>query len=131
MQNVMDAISRLVYSDSGYSARGILSEALGSLTELKYLNLSGCLLMVVLPGSFGNLENLVHLDLSGCSCLEWTPDNLVGLTKLQHLNLSHYCTGTPRSSMPSQGAARYFDRSYRTAVFIFSSGPNTCVQLPS
>uniref|UniRef100_A0A0E0PK96 Uncharacterized protein n=1 Tax=Oryza rufipogon TaxID=4529 RepID=A0A0E0PK96_ORYRU len=117
MQNVMDAISRLVYSDSGYSARGILSEALGSLTELKYLNLSGCLLMVVLPGSFGNLENLVHLDLSGCSCLEWTPDNLVGLTKLQHLNLSHYCTGTPRSSMPSQGAARYFDRSYRTAFW--------------
>uniref|UniRef100_A0A0E0DPD5 Uncharacterized protein n=1 Tax=Oryza meridionalis TaxID=40149 RepID=A0A0E0DPD5_9ORYZ len=91
MQNVMDAISRLVYSDSGYSARGILSEALGSLTELKYLNLSGCLLMVVLPGSFGNLENLVHLDLSGCS--------------------------DSRSSMPSQGAARYLDRSYRTAFW--------------
>uniref|UniRef100_A0A0D9WES6 NB-ARC domain-containing protein n=1 Tax=Leersia perrieri TaxID=77586 RepID=A0A0D9WES6_9ORYZ len=45
---------------------GLNSNFLGSLTELKYLNLSGCPDMVVLPESFGNLENLVDLNLSGC-----------------------------------------------------------------
>ncbi|XP_062225040.1 putative disease resistance protein RGA1 [Phragmites australis] len=76
---------------SGCSGLVELPELFGILYRLEYLDLSGCSGLVKLPESFGMLEKLEYLDLSGCSCLQGIQSALGGLTNLQHLNLSHPC----------------------------------------
>ncbi|WVZ59887.1 hypothetical protein U9M48_009976 [Paspalum notatum var. saurae] len=74
----------------GSSQISTLSESIGKLTCLKYLDLSGFTLSE-LPESFGDLRCMVHLDMSHCSQIKELPampQSLSGLTQLQYLNLS-------------------------------------------
>ncbi|KAL9454365.1 hypothetical protein AB3S75_009870 [Citrus x aurantiifolia] len=66
-----------------------LPEFIGSLKELRYLNLSGSFFSGIIPQSLGNLSNLLYLDLnnfldqSNQIGLGW----LSGLSSLKYLNL--------------------------------------------
>uniref|UniRef100_A0A0A9G318 Uncharacterized protein n=1 Tax=Arundo donax TaxID=35708 RepID=A0A0A9G318_ARUDO len=77
-----------------------LPEALGSFTELKYLDLSGSFSLYKLPASFGKLHSLLYLDLSECYRVEGVPEALTGLSKLKYLNLSSCSTGA-NEQLPS------------------------------
>ncbi|KAL6850462.1 hypothetical protein ACP4OV_021089 [Aristida adscensionis] len=91
--NLLGTLTRLEYLDlsSGVTYLQTLPEALGTFTELKYLNLSGLELLEELPRSFGELRNLIHLDLSGCIRATGITEALHSLAELQYLNLSGRC----------------------------------------
>lgn len=65
----------------------LLSESLGNLTNLQYLDLSGSSYLQKLPDSFGNLTNLHYLNLSG-SYFQMLPHSFGNLTNLRYLDLS-------------------------------------------
>ncbi|KAJ4749754.1 LRR receptor-like serine/threonine-protein kinase GSO2 [Rhynchospora pubera] len=61
---------------------------IGTLKELRYLNLSASVFGGRIPPQFGNLSNLQHLDLSSNFYIDGhVPSQLGNLTNLQYLNL--------------------------------------------
>ncbi|XP_073135690.1 uncharacterized protein [Henckelia pumila] len=71
-----------------YLIRGNISEALGNLVALSYLDLSGQELEGRIPYALGNLTFLSHLDLSNNRLEGGIPDSLGNLIHLSHLDLS-------------------------------------------
>ncbi|XP_073135697.1 uncharacterized protein [Henckelia pumila] len=67
---------------------GNISEALGNLVSLSYLDLSGHRFQGKIPDTFGNLTYLSHLDLSNNRLEGAIPDSLGNLMHLSHLDLS-------------------------------------------
>ncbi|CAM0953599.1 unnamed protein product [Alopecurus aequalis] len=94
-----------------------LPDALGRFTQLKYLNLSGCHVLTVLPILSGSLKILVHLDLSYCERVLHLHDVLVGLTNLQYLNLKGTYGIAPPDSLTK---LRYFNLSNMRYLLKFS-----------
>ncbi|XP_073300201.1 receptor-like protein EIX2 isoform X2 [Primulina huaijiensis] len=70
------------------STGGNISEALGNLVSLSYLDLSGQKLKGMIPNTLGNLTFLSHLDLSNNNLEGAIPDSLGNLMHLSHLDLS-------------------------------------------
>uniref|UniRef100_A0A8I6WVW6 Uncharacterized protein n=1 Tax=Hordeum vulgare subsp. vulgare TaxID=112509 RepID=A0A8I6WVW6_HORVV len=87
------AFTKLEYLNlsSDHSVLQKLPEALGRFLQLKYLNLSGCRDMTILPMCIGSLKCLAHLDLSHCYSIYRLQEALVGLTNLRYLNLKDTC----------------------------------------
>ncbi|KAF7076594.1 hypothetical protein CFC21_081222 [Triticum aestivum] len=92
LETLPDSICRLTklcYLDlSGSSGLGKLLASLGELSQLFFLNLSGCSILQQLPESICELTCLHHLDMSDCCALQKLPDKFGGLLKLSFLNLS-------------------------------------------
>ncbi|RZB61468.1 Receptor-like protein EIX2 isoform B [Glycine soja] len=67
-----------------------IPELMGSFTNLRYLNLSHCLFVWIIPSDLGKLTHLLSLDLGGNSYLHGQiPYQLGNLTHLQYLDLSY------------------------------------------
>ncbi|KAF7152046.1 hypothetical protein RHSIM_Rhsim01G0058600 [Rhododendron simsii] len=66
---------------------GELSNSIGNLKHLRYLDLS-CALILMLPESIGVLYNLQTLILRDCKNLKMLPENTSDLISLRHLNLT-------------------------------------------
>jgi len=85
-------LTQLTYLNlSGCSGLIELPESFGNLTSMVYINLSGCSGIKNLPKSFGNLINVVHVNLSGCHGLDDLPQSFCKLWKLEYLDLS-FCS---------------------------------------
>ncbi|KAK3118961.1 hypothetical protein QOZ80_9BG0711430 [Eleusine coracana subsp. coracana] len=86
------ALERLEYLDLSSNhlegTTGRIPEFLGSLKNLKYLNLSGIMFSDKVPSQLGNLSNLQYLDLSGMDGTYSTDVSwLTRLSFLQYLSL--------------------------------------------
>lgn len=85
-------LTQLTYLNlSGCSGLIKLPESFGNLTSMMYINLSGCSGVKNLPKSFGNLINVVHVNLSGCHGLDDLPQSFCKLRNLEYLDLS-FCS---------------------------------------
>jgi len=67
----------------------VLPESIGSLVNLRTLNLEGCYALTSLPESLGLLTKLRTLNLHGCNSLTLLPESLANLTGLEDLKMSH------------------------------------------
>ncbi|CAL9186687.1 unnamed protein product, partial [Musa hybrid cultivar] len=65
-----------------------IESAIGNLSNLLELHLSGNKIVGWIPPSIGNLTNLVYLDLSYNNIVGWIPPSIGNLTNLGHLDLS-------------------------------------------
>lgn len=65
-----------------------IPSALGKLTSLTSLTISGCEYLTTLPDCLWQLANLTTLIITGCNILPDLPDNLCKLTNLITLDLS-------------------------------------------
>lgn len=82
-------LTQLTYLNlSGCCGLTKLPESFGNLTSMLYINLSGCSGIKSLPKSFGNLTNAVHVNLSGCHGLDDLPQSFCKLRNLEYLDLS-------------------------------------------
>ncbi|KAE8812951.1 putative disease resistance protein RGA3 [Hordeum vulgare] len=108
-------LKNLMHLDlSECSALENISKFVWSLTDLQYLNLSGCEGIKELPESFGKLKKLVHLDLSACSALENISKFMWTFTDLQYLNLSGCCrVGSVPESLDGLTSLQYLNLSQR------------------
>ncbi|GJN19557.1 hypothetical protein PR202_gb06846 [Eleusine coracana subsp. coracana] len=84
-------LTRLEHLDLSCNIFGPLSipRFLGSLSGLRYLNLSGTDLVGDIPPQLGNLSRLVSLDLSSYGLYSGDLSWLIGLSSLEHLDMSH------------------------------------------
>ncbi|CAJ2666247.1 unnamed protein product [Trifolium pratense] len=94
MEGVIDftsliALENMEYLDLSYNKfRGSqISEHIGSLTKLRYLNLSNSYVDGRIPYQIGNLLELEYLDLSWNNIYGNIPCQLRNLSRLQYLNL--------------------------------------------
>jgi len=96
----LGSLTNLRYLDlSSCDFTGEISSQLGSLSHLKYLNLAGNFLYGSIPPQLGNLFRLQHLDLRGNNLEGNIPSQLGNLSQLQHLDLrANYLEG----NIPSQ-----------------------------
>ncbi|XP_014506423.1 probably inactive leucine-rich repeat receptor-like protein kinase At2g25790 [Vigna radiata var. radiata] len=74
---------------SNYFPDTHIPEFLGSLKNLKYLDLSNCDFGGRIPSELGSLSNLEYLNLAYNSLNGSIPYQLGNLSQLQHLDLSH------------------------------------------
>ncbi|CAL4909752.1 unnamed protein product [Urochloa decumbens] len=84
------SLLKLRYLDiSGNSGLDKLPISFENLSALSFLNLSGCSKLKELPEIIHKLECLRYLDMSGCCALQTLPDQCGILPKLLFLNLSN------------------------------------------
>ncbi|KAF7069679.1 hypothetical protein CFC21_075272 [Triticum aestivum] len=82
-------LRKLCYMDLSSSSSLIkLPASLGKLSQLFFLNLSGCCILQELPESICDLAFLHHLDMSDCCALQKLPREFGSLPELSFLNLS-------------------------------------------
>lgn len=98
--------------------------AVGKLTTLRSLDLSGCTLSSGMLEMIGTLPELTSLDLSDCAIQ--SVDALVGLTKLQYLNIANNSVSgiTALSSMTELRELHLTNNPVRTISYL-----NNCLQL--
>ncbi|XP_028207635.1 receptor-like protein EIX2 isoform X2 [Glycine soja] len=85
----LGSLTNLRYLDLSHSDfEGKIPTQFGSLSHLKYLNLASNSLEGSIPRQLGNLSQLQHLDLSYNSLEGNIPSQLGNLSQLQHLDLS-------------------------------------------
>ncbi|OAY76183.1 putative disease resistance protein RGA1 [Ananas comosus] len=88
---ILDSISNLqnLYAlNLGCCEKIISLEPICHLKNLHYLDLVDINSLVTLPESIGSLQNLRVLNLSKCCSLKWLPSSLCALKNLRNLNLS-------------------------------------------
>ncbi|KAK4278789.1 hypothetical protein QN277_016588 [Acacia crassicarpa] len=78
-----EGMKKLLYLDASYTAITSLPESLGSLTGLRFLNLSGTGFRNLPTGCFSGLVGLVFLSLEGCKWLVSLPRLPSQLTRLE------------------------------------------------
>ncbi|RZB61543.1 receptor-like protein EIX2 [Glycine soja] len=83
----LQQLNYLNLSSNDFQFRGI-PEFLGSLTNLRYLDLSFSFFEGKIPTQFGSLSHLKHLNLAGNYLQGSIPRQLGNLSQLQHLDLS-------------------------------------------
>jgi len=84
---------------SNYFSDSHIPEFLGSLTNLRYLDLSSCYFRGEIPSQLGSLSHLKYLNLSRNSLEGSIPRQLGNLSQLQHLDLRDNYLG---GNIPSQ-----------------------------
>jgi Leucine-rich repeat (LRR) protein len=86
------ALKNMEYLDLSYNyfLRSHISENIGSLTKLRYLNLSNSNFGGKIPYQIGNLLELEYLDLSDNNIDGNIPRQLRNLSRLQYLGISLY-----------------------------------------
>ncbi|XP_024985313.1 receptor-like protein EIX1 [Cynara cardunculus var. scolymus] len=88
--NFIGSLTKLRYLDLSYSTfDGNIPKFIGSLTELRYLNLSYNSLKGTIPKVIGSLTKLRYLDLSRNFVHGTVPYELGNLTNLRYLNLAN------------------------------------------
>ncbi|XP_068646288.1 receptor-like protein EIX2 [Aristolochia californica] len=82
-------LKHLSYLDLSFNsfAGNSIPPFLGSLSELRYLNLSGIKLGGEIPGSIGNMTSLIELDLSDNGIIGSIPETISNLRNLEVLRL--------------------------------------------
>ncbi|KAG4380442.1 hypothetical protein GLYMA_16G174600v4 [Glycine max] len=86
----LGSLTNLRYLDLSFSHfGGKIPTQFGSLSHLKYLNLAWNSLEGSIPRQLGNLSQLQHLDLGDNQFEGKIPSQLVNLSQLQHLDLSY------------------------------------------
>ncbi|RZB61529.1 putative LRR receptor-like serine/threonine-protein kinase [Glycine soja] len=96
----LGSLTNLRYLDLSYSDfGGKIPTQFGSLSHLKYLNLGRNSLEGSIPRQLGNLSQLQHLDLSGNQFEGNIPSQIGNLSQLLHLDLSY---NSFEGSIPSQ-----------------------------
>ncbi|RZB61476.1 Receptor-like protein EIX2 [Glycine soja] len=86
------ALENIEHLDLSYNDFEVshIPELMGSFTNLRYLNLSDCYFIGIIPSDIGKLTHLLSLDLGGNSYLHGQiPYQLGNLTHLQYLDLSY------------------------------------------
>ncbi|WVZ15185.1 hypothetical protein V8G54_012751, partial [Vigna mungo] len=87
-----------------------IPEFLGSLRNLKYLDLSFCNFVGEIPSQFGSLSHLKYLKLAGNNLNGSIPHQLGNLSKLQHLDLNgNYFEGNIPSQLGNLFRLQYLD----------------------
>ncbi|XP_025981908.1 LOW QUALITY PROTEIN: receptor-like protein EIX2 [Glycine max] len=123
----LQQLNYLNLNSNDFQGRGI-PEFLGSLTNLRYLDLSFSHFGGKIPTQFGSLSHLKYLDLSWNRYMQGSiPRQLGNLSQLQHLDLSYNFF---EGSIPSQlgnlsnlqklylGGSHYYDDAYGGALKI-------------
>ncbi|XP_027922941.1 receptor-like protein 35 [Vigna unguiculata] len=87
-----------------------IPEFLGSLKNLKYLDLSSCYFGGEIPSQFGSLSHLKYLNLASNSLNGSIPHQLGNLSQLQHLDLGYnFLEGNIPSYLGNLSRLQYLD----------------------